>query len=80
MRLRRKALLVAAKAGAIGPAVTLDGGTWEVESHPSVKLCWEGEGEELADRTRFNGKVRVSTLVADTHKGPSIHLDAIQVA
>jgi hypothetical protein len=80
--MRKKALLIAAKAGCVGPAVILDGGEWEVESHPSILLEWEGgkvsENGKLGF-LRFSGRVRVTSSVREDYKGKPIHLDATQV-
>ena len=78
--MRTKALLVAAGAGAQGPAVVLDGGVWEVALHPFVKLQWEGEGEQVNGKIVLKGRVRVTSIVSPEYKGRVIHLDAKQVA
>jgi hypothetical protein len=79
--MRRKALLVGAKAGVVGPAVTLEDGIWEVESHPFVSVHWPKEAQVtmLKDRIRILGRARIVTEVHKRYVGPPIHLDAVQI-
>jgi hypothetical protein len=77
--MRKKALLVAARAGAIGPAVVLDGGEWEVEEIPSVKLRWEGEWERIGNIVRLKGRAKIFAEVLADAVG-DVHLDIKQVA
>jgi hypothetical protein len=80
--MRKKALLVAAKAGCSGPAVVLDSGVWEVVEHPAVKLRWEdsSEWERIDGKLRFKGRARITSSVLDDYEGDAIHLDIVQVA
>ncbi len=80
--MRTKALLVAARAGFVGPVVILDGGVWEISKHPSVLVSWDGEVDAEKDNgvLRIRGPVRITTRVLETHKGPDVHLDARQIS
>ena len=79
--MKKKALLVGAKAGAVGPYVNFDGGTWEVESHPFVEVeITGGKAKALMDSFKFSGASRLRAIVKNDYKGPDIHLDARQVA
>jgi len=80
--MRSKALLVAALKGCQGPAVTLSGGEWEVESHPHIELVFgeEVDYENGGGIFRFKSSVRLRAVVSVDYKGPPIHLNAVQVA
>jgi hypothetical protein len=79
--MRRKALLVSARAGVSGPPVILDNGEWEVEEHPSVKLHWESNSWQRVDgKLRIRGRAKVYAAVDSDYDGDGIHLDAVQVA
>lgn len=76
--MRSKALLVAARAGFVGPTVTLEEGEWLVEPPEGVGVF--EYGAQILSKKTVEGPTKVYARVFEDYSGPDVNLSIEQIS
>ena len=80
--MRKKALLVGARASFEGPWVNLEEGNWLVEPPTGVRIAvkeFDAVTELLGGGSMLEGPCRVKAIIADDYTGPEVCLSVQEV-